>query len=266
VEDGMKLGTVTYNLAKDWDIEAIIQKLSANRFEGVELRTTHAHGVELSLTAAQRAEVRRRFQDSPITLVGLGGTYEYHSSDPAVLRANIEGTKQYARLAADVGASGIKVRPNNVEDDKGIPREQTFEQIGRAFDECAAFAADYGVEVRMEVHGHVTQEPANFRQIMQHVGHPNARVCWNCNAPDVGEDGSIKSNFDALSDRISLVHMRDLYWPDYPWKELMVLLQGINYQGFCLAEIPETAEPERIMGYYRALFDAYNEIAQLRRA
>lgn len=260
----MKLGTVTYNLAKDWDIETIIAKLSANGFEGVELRTTHAHGVELSLTAAQRAEVRRRFQDSPVTLVGLGGTYEYHSSDPEVLRANIEGTKEYARLAADVGASGIKVRPNNVEDDKGIPREQTYAQIGRAWDECAAFAADYGVQVRMEVHGHVTQEPANFLQILQHVEHPNAKVCWNCNAPDVTAAGTIKPNFDKMADRIALVHMRDLYWPDYPWQELMVLLQGINYQGFCLAEIPETAEPERIMGYYRALFDAYNEIARLR--
>ncbi|NPV07290.1 MAG: sugar phosphate isomerase/epimerase [Anaerolineae bacterium] len=258
----MKLGTVTYNLAKDWDIPTIIEKLSANRFEGVELRTTHAHGVELSLSPAERADVRRRFADSPVTLVGLGSTYEYHSADPEELRANIEGTKEYARLAADVGAQGIKVRPNGVQDDKGIPRERTYEQIGRSFDECAAFAADYGVEVRMEVHGRVTQEPDNFMQIMQYVEHPNARICWNSNPPDVTASGSIKPNFDRMADRIGLVHMRDIYIPDYPWRELVSLLQSINYQGFCLAEIPESPEPERIMGYYRALWDAYNDLAR----
>ena len=40
---GMKLGTVTYNLAQDWDIETLIKNCEAANFEGVELRTTHAH-------------------------------------------------------------------------------------------------------------------------------------------------------------------------------------------------------------------------------
>ncbi|MHB0877576.1 MAG: sugar phosphate isomerase/epimerase family protein [Anaerolineae bacterium] len=256
----MKLGTVTYNLAKDWDTPTIIQKCSANGFQGVELRTTHAHGVELSLSPAQRAKVKRTFADSPVTLVGLGSTYEYHSTDPQVLKANIEGTKEYARLAADVGAQGVKVRPNGVQDDKGVPREKTYEQIGRAWDECAAYAADFGVEVRMEVHGWVTQEPDNYVQILAHAQHPNAKVCWNCNPPDVDASGSIKRNFERVAPRIGLVHMRDLYVKDYPWLELVTLLRGIGYQGFCLAEIPETAEPDRIMGYYKSLWGAYNQL------
>jgi sugar phosphate isomerase/epimerase len=260
----MKLGLVTYNLAKDWDVPTIIEKCTANGFEGVELRTTHAHGVEPTLSQAQRAEVRRRFQDSPVALVGLGSTFEYDSPDPAVLRANIEGTKEFVRLAADVGASGVKVRPNHVHDDQGVPREQTYAQIGRAFDECAAYGADYGVELRMEVHGPVTQEVPNFVQIMAHVRHPNAKVCWNCNPPDVDASGSIAANFAMLADRIGLVHMRDLYERDYPWRELVVLLRSRGYQGYCCAEIPESSEPERIMGYYRALWDAYNDLAACR--
>ncbi len=258
----MKLGIVTYNLAKDWDVPTIIEKLSANGFEGVELRTTHAHGVELSLSPAERREVRRQFEGSPVTLVGLGSTYEYHSADPEELKANIEGTKEYSRLAADVGAQGVKVRPNGVQDDQGIPREKTYEQIGRAYNECAAYAADLGVELRMEIHGRVTQEPDNFVQIMQYVEHPNAKVCWNCNPPDVDASGSIERNFERVSNRIGLVHMRDIYIKDYPWRELVSLLQGINYDGFCLAEIPESPEPDRIMGYYRALWDAYNDLAK----
>jgi hypothetical protein len=41
----LPIGTVTYNLAKNWDIETIIKNCTETKFLGVELRTTHAHGV-----------------------------------------------------------------------------------------------------------------------------------------------------------------------------------------------------------------------------
>src|SRR5207245_2506556 len=54
-----KLGLVTYELAKDWDIETIIRNCEATGFEGVELRTTHKHGVEPSLSKERREEIGR---------------------------------------------------------------------------------------------------------------------------------------------------------------------------------------------------------------
>src|SRR5437773_10603416 len=56
----LRLGTVTYNLAKDWDVATIIRNCEEAKFEGVELRTTHAHGVEVTLSNAQREEVKKR--------------------------------------------------------------------------------------------------------------------------------------------------------------------------------------------------------------
>jgi hypothetical protein len=67
----MRLGLVTYNLAKDWTIETIIKNCEATAFAGVELRTTHAHGVEVNLSKAERAEVKKRFRDSKVELMGL---------------------------------------------------------------------------------------------------------------------------------------------------------------------------------------------------
>ena len=87
---GLRVGTVTYNIAQDWDIETIIRNLTEVGMEAVELRTTHRHGVELSLTKAERAEVKSRFADSPVRLASLGTTCEYHSEDPAVVRRNVE--------------------------------------------------------------------------------------------------------------------------------------------------------------------------------
>src|SRR5579863_530012 len=79
------LGLVTYELAKDWDIDTIIKNCEATGFEGVELRTTHKHGVEISLSAAQRAEVKQRFEGSRVRLMSLGTTCEFESPDAAVV-------------------------------------------------------------------------------------------------------------------------------------------------------------------------------------
>ena len=51
----MKLGLVTYMIAAQWDVPTLIEKCAALGYEGVELRTTHAHGVELALTQQARA-------------------------------------------------------------------------------------------------------------------------------------------------------------------------------------------------------------------
>lgn len=248
----MKLGIVTYNIAKDWDIPTIIKNCAETGFEGVELRTTHGHGVELSLSKSQRGEVRKRFADSPVSLAGLGSTYEYHSEDRDEVRKNIEGTKEYVKLAADVGSPGVKVRPNGVPE--GVSLEKTLHQIGTALHEVAAFAQDHGVEIRLEVHGRTTSEPQNIAAIMEAANHPNAKVCWNSNRTDMSPDETIKRSFDLLKDKIGLVHITEIWNPDYPYRELFAGLRKIRYGGFTLAEIPESAEPIRLMRYYRALW------------
>ena len=248
----MRLGLVTYNLARDWDIGTIISNCEETGFEGVELRTTHAHQVEVGLSAAQRQEVRQRFADSSIEIAGLGSAFEYDALDPDEVRRNVEDTKSYVELARDVGAPGVKVRPNRDHVAEGVPLEQTLEQIGRALRQCGDFARDLGIEIRLEVHGQVTCEPPNIRCILDHADCDNVFACWNSNMQDM-VDGSIDANFDLLQDEIRLVHITEL-WSEYPWRRLFERLRGTGYRGFCLAEIAESEDPLRLMRYYRALW------------
>jgi sugar phosphate isomerase/epimerase len=249
-----QLGIVTYNIAKDWDLPTIVSRLEKLGYEGVELRTTHAHKVEVNLSKQERDDVRKRFEDSPVELAGLGSAFEYHAADPAVLRKNIDGTKEYVRLAHDVGSPGVKVRPNGVP--KGGDLDATLRQIGNALREIGEDAADFGVAIRVEVHGSVTSELPHFAKIMQYANHPNVYTCWNSNSSDV-KNGSIKENFELVSPKVHEVHLRDLTDETYPWRELFALLQAQKYEGFTLAEIPESSDPERVLRYFRSLWLAY---------
>jgi sugar phosphate isomerase/epimerase len=249
----MQLGLVTYNLAKDWDLSTLIANCEKTGFHAVELRTTHAHGVEPTLDADARRGVREAFAGSSVRLHGLGSVCEFHSPDPAVVRRHVADCAAFAELARDVGARGVKVRPNGLP--AGVPVEKTLEQIGGALRECAETAAGFGVEIWLEVHGPGTSDLRHVRTIMYHADHPNAKVCWNSNMTDLGPDGGIGEGFALVADRIGSVHINEICRPDYPWRDLFRLLRGSGYDGPCLAEAAESADPLRVMHYYRALFD-----------
>ncbi|NLW49855.1 MAG: sugar phosphate isomerase/epimerase [Candidatus Brocadiaceae bacterium] len=258
----MKLGLVTYQLARDWDLDRLLDTCAAHGFLGVELRTTHAHGVETTLSPEARRRVRNRFEQSPVELVEMGSLFEYHMADRDEVRRHVQGTKEYVRLAADVGAPGVKVRPNSLVD--GVPEDETLRQIGGCLAEVAEDAASVGVEIRVEMHGPGTSDPNRMKRILDYADHPNACVCWNSNH-DSSEvvDGSIRRSFDLLADRIRVAHIHDLCSDAYPWLELFRLLRERRYDGYCLAEIPASDQPERIMDYYRTVWDAFQRLLDL---
>ncbi len=229
----MRLGLVTYLWAKDWDVPTLIANCEKSKVLGVELRTQHAHGVESSLNAQQRRDVKKRFGDSAVTLVGLGTNFAFHHTDAAKLKADIEGAKQYLKLSADVGGSGVKVKPNDLP--KGVSREKTIEQIGKSLNELGRFGAGLGQKIRLEVHGGCSPLPI-IKAIMDVADHPNVGVCWNCNSQDLQGEG-LEHNFNLVKGRFGdTVHIRELNIGSYPYQELMNLFVGMDYAGWILLE------------------------------
>jgi len=230
----MRFGLVTYLWGKDWDLPTLIRNCETAKVYGVELRVDHSHGVEASLNAVQRREVKRLFANSPVTNVGMGTNFAFHDADAQKVRANIDGAKQYVKLARDVGASGVKVKPNGLP--AGVPAEKTIDQIGTSLNEVATFAVDYGQQIRVEVHGAKTQALPIMKQIMDVADNPNVTVCWNCNAMDL-DGGGLEHNFNLVKDRFGdTVHIRELNVGDYPYHELMSLFVKMDYRGWILLE------------------------------
>ena len=233
-KQAMKLGFVTYLWGKDWDQATLIKNLSASGIHGVELRVEHAHKVSTALTKEERLEVKKRFKDSPVEIVGMGTNQQYDYPEPAKLRDSIEQTKAFFQLSHDIGGSGVKVKPNQFR--PGIPHEKTIEQIGQSLNELAKFGADLGQKLRLEVHGSETQELTNIKAIMDVATHPNATVCWNCNEQDLN-GGGLEANFNMVKARFGdICHVRELNDKSYPYQDLMNLFVKNNYKGWVLLE------------------------------
>jgi sugar phosphate isomerase/epimerase len=253
-EADVNFGLVTYQWGRDWDLPTLIRNCTTAKVLGVELRTTHAHGVEPSLTAPQRAEVKKRFQDSPVTLLGMGSAEGFHWPEAAKLRKAIESAKAFVVLSHDIGGSGVKVRPNDLP--KGVPPEKTIAQIGQALNEVGAYGAGYGQQIRLEIHGGCARVPV-IRQIMDIATHPNVRVCWNSNKQDLEAPG-LEYNFNLVKARLGFTtHVRQMDTPDYPFQELLRLFVKARYRGWWLLEAGKDPAGDRVqaLAEQKAMFD-----------
>lgn len=229
----MAFGLVTYLWGKDWDLPTLIENCEEAGALGVELRTTHAHGVEPSLTKQQREAVRNFFAETDVVLAGIGSNERYDNPDPAVVKKAIAATKAYVRLSHDVGSTGVKVKPDRFH--ANVPREKTIEQIGRSLNELGEYAEGFGQQIRLEVHGQCGELPT-IKAILDVADNRNVTVCWNSNPQDLEGEG-LEHNFGLVSKRFGATcHVRELDTPGYPYQKLINLLVAMDYQGWILLE------------------------------
>jgi Xylose isomerase-like TIM barrel len=239
-----RFGFTTYQWGKDWDIPTLIANCSKAKAYGVELRTSesYAHGVELTLNAQQRRDVKKRFEDSPITLVGLATSERFDSPKADEVQRAIENSKAYIKLSKDVGGSGVRVFPNSFHE--GVPHQQTIEQIGKALNVVGAFAADYGQLVRLEAHGSAGELPT-IRAIIDHVNQPSVRVKLNSDKRDAAGKG-FEYNFNLVKDVLDdTLHLHNLKDTSFPYQLQMDLLVRMGWGGWQLMEASDKV-PDRV--------------------
>lgn len=253
-----RLGLVTYNTAAAWDLPTLLKVCKTAGISPVELRTTHAHGVEPTLSKEERKEVKKKFADAGIEIWGSGSTCDFHWPDAEKVRKQIELCKRFCDLVADIGGKGVKVRPNDLP--KGVETSKTLEQIGKALIECGKAADSAGVEIWVEVHGRGTAHPPHMKTMMETANHPKVGLTWNSNATDI-KDGSVAEYFKLLQPWLKSCHINDL-WKDqsggYPYRELFGLLTKAGYDRTTLIETPRVYKDAdaglEFLRYYKALW------------
>lgn len=240
----MRFGFTTYTWGKPWDIPTLITNCTKAAALGVELRTSqnYAHGVELTLPAAQRKEVKKQFADSPITLLGLASGERFDSPDPAKLKAAIEAGKAHMKLSHDIGGTGVRVFPNDFHE--GVAHDVTIAQIAKALNEVGAYAAELGQQVRLEAHGNAGHLPT-LGQIMAQVDQPSVRVKLNSDARDAEGDG-FRKNFRRVKKYLGdTLHVHDMKNEAFPHQLQMDLLMKMGWDGWWLVEASDKV-PDRV--------------------
>jgi sugar phosphate isomerase/epimerase len=238
-----RFGLVTYLWGQDLPLPRLIDSCHSSGLEGIELRTTHAHKVEPALTPGQRIEVKQRFDDSSVTCVGIGSNEKLHHENPAQLKAAMDATRAFLKLSADIGGSGVKVKPDHCP--QGEERERTIERIGKSLQQLGKEAADMGQEIRLEVHGSCAPLPL-IERILEIADHPSVGACWNCNDSDLSGDG-IEKNFGRVRDRLArTLHVRRLDEKRYPYDTLFGLLRAAKWDGWMLLEAHDRPPEARV--------------------
>ncbi|MDQ6678452.1 MAG: sugar phosphate isomerase/epimerase, partial [Acidobacteriota bacterium] len=93
--------------------------------------------------------------------------------------------------------------------------------------------------------------------IVKAAAHENVGICWNSNPTDLTGD-SVKASFELLKPWIRSVHLHELADATYPWRELFSLLKAAQYDRYTFAEVAESAETDRYLQGYAALWHALN--------
>ena len=256
---GLKLGTVTYNIAQGLGCPDHHQESDRSRVRRRRVAddAQARRGDYADAGAARRGEkaVRglRRSRSA-----GLGTTCEFHFADQAVVRKNIDETKEWVKLAKDLGSPSVKVRPNGLV--KEVPEEKTLEQIGKSLAECARSRRTTASRSSSKFTAPKRSAcRASGRSSITAGNHPAVRACWNSNQTDL-LDGGFDANFQLLKNQIGQIHMRDLMLEEYPWRKLIASLAEMKFQGYCFAEIPESGDPVRVLKYFRGMFRAYQNL------
>jgi sugar phosphate isomerase/epimerase len=240
----MKFGLTSYQWGQDWDIPTMIANCTKAKALAVELRTSakYAHGVEIDIGSEKRAEVKKRFADSPVALIGIASAERMDAIDPAKLKAAIEGAKAHVKLSHDVGSRSVRVFPNDFH--KEEPEEKTIERIAAALSEVGKFAADFGQGIRVENHG-TAGRLVTLRKVIDRVDAKNVRVMLNCDKRDTEDDGFAK-NFALVKHRLAdMLHMHDLLAGDFPYELQADLLIDEGWEGWWLVE-QSTKVPDRV--------------------
>ncbi len=247
----MKLSLLTFQLGKDMTLDELLAVVTANGIPGIEFRAElgHKHGVELDTTPEQRAEIRRRCEEAGVAICSIATGCRFQSMDAAERQENVERGQRFIDLARDVGAPRIRVFGDRFGDND---RDTVVANVGECLRQLGEHAADSGVDVCLEMHGDFYKWEYALRAV-QLADHPRIGIVHNCDTREAA-DGPIADSIGRVRHLIRHVHIHDLEGGKYPYAEFFALMKATGYDGFLSLECNESADAERVIALYAALF------------
>jgi sugar phosphate isomerase/epimerase len=205
--------------------------------------SNHVHGIELASTLEQRAAARRLAVASGVAICCIATGARF--ADPAAAAQNVATAEAAIDLAADVGASVIRVFGGAIPD--GVTRQQAAASIATSLRALAPKTEARGVDVAIETHDDWC-DPHAVAAILAQVNHPRIGANWDYQHSTRVAKTSVDEAFTALRPFIRHVHFHDgtmdadklVFLPvgqgAYDHKRVLQLLRSMNYGGYLSGE------------------------------
>jgi len=228
----IKLGFMTFVLP-EWEIERIVKFAKAVGYDGVEIRVDakHKHEISSQSSAEVRKYVKKLFADEGVEIPCVATSVQFGSSDPGKRQENIISAKANLDLAADLGASVVRMFAGG-----GIPKltDEAAEYIAKAYDEVGDYAKSSGVCPMLECGHDIIKGAVEASNVIKRVKTSNFGALWNYSEMD-------DETFNALKSHIRHFHVhKEVLSPDNDnILHLAKLMKSIDYNGYISLEIIE---------------------------
>jgi glucosamine-6-phosphate deaminase len=195
-----------------WDLGRIVDAAGRFGYDGIELRFVaddDALWARPELSGSGLAETRERFRDAGLEIPCVDSRSFLHHPPGAERTRSIEEAERCLELAARLGAAGIRVFGDRIQE--GQDRASTGRRIAEGLDELGARAATHGVEVWIESHGDFARSE-DMQRVLAQVSSPHVNVLWDpSNAFEAGEEPA--DGWTPQAARIRHVHLKDVRRP-----------------------------------------------------
>jgi glucosamine-6-phosphate deaminase len=253
-----------------WSLARVLDEAGRMGYDGVELRfleNDDALWERAELVGAGLRETRARLADAGLAVPCVDTRSFFHSPDAAARRTAVDEAARTAAIAAELGASGIRVFGDRVQ--PGADLASTHEWVVEALSTLRDRLRGSGVEVWLETHGDFATAAAS-RALVEEAGSDGIGVVWDAaNAfSEFGEQP--EDGFATLGGLVRHVHLKDerrspdgrVPWHpvltgtgEFPVARTLALLRRASYERWASFEWekrwhPAIEEPEQALPHF----------------
>ena len=166
-------------------VDEFIVKAKELGYEGVMLMAKRPHLSPLDYDKEARAGLKRKIEDSGLTLVGLAGYSDFTAGvdKPGIPHTEIQAEYigQVAELASDLGTKMVRIftgyeRP-------GIPFDKQYGLVVEGITLAAREAAKYGVTLVIQNHHDIALHHDSMYWMLKEINLPNVMAGWDAWSP-----------------------------------------------------------------------------------
>jgi sugar phosphate isomerase/epimerase len=190
-----------------WSIPTVIEKAVEFGFQGLEWRGGMQGHIPPTMTARERASLRKMSDDAGLIALCVTAYTSFVSPRAEERKSNVDELRRYSDFAAEIGAPYVRAFLGELPASTKIT-DEIYENISDCLDIASAYAGTVGVKIAVEPHDDFTRSSTVSPLLDRNRPSSDLRVIWDLgNTFAVGED--LAEGFNLLKARLAYVQVKD---------------------------------------------------------